>query len=105
MAAFTIGWTVTGNPDRKEFVGKTRSEVVRKMTEAQQMHREGKPVKIEAQTVAQFLDRWLADTVKPTVKPKTYQSYLWAITPHLKMGLGRFQLQKLSPARRSTFRE
>ena len=31
------------------------------------------------------------------VKPKTYQSYLWAVTPHLKVGLGRFQLQKLSP--------
>ena len=48
-------------------------------------------------TVEQFLGRWLEDSVKPTVRPKTYQSYAQMTRLHIVPSLGRMELTKLSP--------
>lgn len=48
-------------------------------------------------TVGEYLDRWLADTVKPTVRPWTYAGYEVHVRLHLKPTLGRISLERLSP--------
>jgi len=49
------------------------------------------------QTVGAFLDRWLEDVAKPTVRPKTHHSYAQLVRLHLKPTLGHNELAKLTP--------
>ena len=48
-------------------------------------------------TVAQFLECWLAESVKPKVRPRTFQSYDELVRVHLAPGLGRTRLNDLTP--------
>jgi integrase len=73
-----------GKLKRQYFYGKTHEEVAGKLTEALQKHRQGLPVAFERQTLGQFLDRWLEDSVKPSVRPNTYYSYEQNVTPVLE---------------------
>src|SRR3712207_2796632 len=50
-----------------------------------------------AQTVGQFLTRWLADVVQPHHRPKTYRTYEQLVRCHLVPALGHYQLSKLTP--------
>jgi len=47
--------------------------------------------------VAQFFERWLADTIAPSRRAKTYRSYEQIARCHLIPDLGRVQLAKLEP--------
>ena len=49
----------------------------------------------ERQAVAQYLASWLA-TVKPTIKPRTWQGYEQVIRLHIVPALGRERLVRLS---------
>lgn len=97
VAVLPLGWKSNGTLDRKEFVRSTRGEAVDAMEKAKRDHAEGKPVRFEDETLGHFLQRWLDDTKKISVKPKTFESYSWAVTNHLLPGLGRYQLHKLGP--------
>lgn len=92
-----------GKLQRQYFYGKTREVVAGKLAEATEKRRQGLPVAFERQTVAQFLDRWLKDRVKPSVRPNTYYSYEQNIRLYLKPSLGQIQLSKLSPQHLQSF--
>ena len=47
--------------------------------------------------MGQFLGRWLSDSVKPAVRPRTFQSYQELVRLHLGPVLGRIPLAKLQP--------
>lgn len=96
VAVLNLGYR-DGKRWRKSFYGKTRKEVQEQLTATLREQQQGLPVITERQTVAQFLDRWLADVVKPTVRPKTYHSYQQLVRLHLKPALGHHQLAKLDP--------
>lgn len=49
-------------------------------------------------TVATFLDRWLRDSVTPTVRPATLASYSGLVRIHIPPGLGSIRLSQLGPA-------
>jgi integrase len=55
------------------------------------------------QTLGQFLIRWLQDSVKPTVRPKTYTSYSQLLRIHILPALGAVPLAKLDPPRVQRF--
>jgi integrase len=86
-----------GGVKRESIYGKTQAEVRRKLTEIRRTIDQGGTIVTERQTVAAFLDRWLAEVVKPSVRPKTYHSYAQLVQLHLSPGLGRHQLAKLTP--------
>jgi integrase len=86
-----------GKRDRKSIYGKTRREVADQLNAAQNAKRQGLPVAVERQTLGQFLATWLADSVRPTVRPKTYESYAQLVRLYIEPELGRVQLGKLSP--------
>ena len=95
-AVVNLGWQ-DGKRRRKCFYGATRAEVQEKLIEALRDRQLGLPVIVERQTVAQFLQTWLDGIAKPSVRPKTFDSYSWIIRHHLVPGLGRVALVKLSP--------
>ena len=95
-AAMVIGYR-NGRPLRKHFYGETRSDVAGRLTKALQELQQGilpadDRIKLDA-----FLDRWLEDSVKPSVRAKTYDSYKQLARLYLKPELGHVRLSKLTP--------
>jgi integrase len=68
-----------------------------KLIAALRDHQQGIPIVTERQTVQQFIERWLTDCVKPSVRPKTLASYSQLVRLHIGPELGRISLSKLSP--------
>ena len=88
---------LTLNGKRKVFYGKTRQEANAKMTAAPASVHRGLPLVPERETVKSYLERWLADVVKPGVRPSTYASYEAITRVHLIPSLGKIPLAKLTP--------
>jgi len=88
---------VNGKRKRKYIYGATRKEVVEKLKAAQVAQGNGANLAVERITVAQFLDRWIADVVSRRNKARTVDGYKQIIKDHLKPHLGRHQLDKLRP--------
>src|SRR5829696_7634476 len=84
---------------RKSVYGKTRAEVQRKLTAVLRDVQQGLPVPTGRQTLGQFLDGWLVDVVKPTTRPRTFQSYEEVVRLHIKPALGKAPLERLTPQR------
>jgi integrase len=49
------------------------------------------------QTVRQFITRWLEDTVRPTLRPRTFETYEGKVRLHVLPELGHLTLAKLNP--------
>jgi integrase len=81
---------------RKAFYGKTRKEVQQKLTAALRDQQQGLPIVGGQQSVAQFLERWLVDVVKPGVRPRTWEAYRLNVQRLLPL-LGRHRLVPLTP--------
>ncbi|MGO9057358.1 MAG: tyrosine recombinase XerC [Candidatus Binataceae bacterium] len=91
-----LGWE-NGRRKRKHFYGSTAADVREHLLKARTDHSHGLPVAPERQTVGEFLDRWLAESVKPSVRPLTYQQYSAYIRLYITPALGKVQLAKLNP--------
>ena len=87
MARYTVH-TPTG-PKRKTLYGKTRREVDEKLTKAKANRDDGLVFDADNLTVGRYLERWLTDSVRDTVKATTYESYERLIRLHLVPTLGR----------------
>jgi integrase len=82
---------------RKWLYGKSRREVQEKLTAALRDVQQGLPLPSGRQTLGQFLDTWLADVVKPSVRPGTYTSYEQKVRVHIAPALGKLPLDKVTP--------
>jgi len=82
---------------RKTFYGKTRREVQEKLHTALNEQKQGILATGPQQTVKQFLEYWLEDVHKPAVRLSTYVMYRTIVNKYLILGLGHYQLQKLTP--------
>ena len=91
-AALTIG-----GGRRKTFYGRTRREVADKLTVALKAREDGLPATNDRLTVAAFLQRWLDESARPTVRPRTFESYAATVEQHLIPALGHYALTKLKP--------
>ena len=92
-AAVMVGWKLGPDgkrvPDRKIFTGATRHEVAEDLTAALRDRDRGINIKPGKQTVGDFLAAWLENTVKPSVRPKTYRSYEQMVRNHLSKTVPR----------------
>jgi integrase len=95
-AQYTV-WTAEGRK-RRSVSGKTRAEVSRKLTEAMADRDGGLLHDAGKLTVGEYLDRWLADSVKGTVKETTYANYAYITHKHVSPALGHVKLKTLTPA-------
>ncbi|MBI4491372.1 MAG: site-specific integrase [Chloroflexi bacterium] len=88
---------VDGKRKRKVYYGTTRKEAAERLKTALHDQAAGLPLPSERLTVGQFLDQWLKDSAKPSVRPKTFSSYAQLVRIHLGPALGKILLAKLSP--------
>ncbi len=94
-AVVDLGWE-GGKRRRKTFYGATRKAVGDALNKALREKAQGLPVAVERQTVEQFLTRWLEASVRPSVRPLTYEQYEQHVRLYINPALGKVQLSKLS---------
>jgi integrase len=86
-----------GRRARRSLLGKTRAEVRDKLQAAILVETSGLPLPAERMTVGVFLEQWLRDSARPSVRPRTYVSYASVVRIHLAPALGHLPLARLSP--------
>jgi integrase len=96
MGRYTVQ-TETG-PKRKTVYAKTRKDVAEKLTKAMADRDSGLVFDSENVMLSEYMRRWLNDSVKGSVKPKTFESYEWLARKHIVPALGHVKMKALSPA-------
>src|SRR5918995_5706455 len=86
MARYTVQ-TPTG-PKRKTLYGKTRREVDEKLTRAKANRDDGLVFDADNLRLGEYLGRWLADSVRDTVRQRTWERYEQIVRVHIKPALG-----------------
>jgi integrase len=104
MARYTVH--TAGGPKRKTLYGRTRAEVSSKLAKAMVDREGGFHFNDEDVAVGEYLDRWLSDSVRGTVRASTYERHEGIIRTHIGPALGHIKLKNLTPAHvRSLHRE
>jgi integrase len=93
-------------PKYRYIYGKTRAVVAEKLTKAMADRDGGLTFDAGKLTVEEYLDRWLSDSVRDTVRQSTWERYEQIVRVHIKPSLGRLKLKALTPAHvRGLYRE
>src|SRR5665213_1193966 len=82
---------------RASFYGATRKAVLDQFEKAREVHALGLPANAGKQLLAQFLERWLEDSVKVRCRPRTYVLYKQQVAAHIVPTIGHIALDKLTP--------
>ncbi len=91
---------------RRTVYGKTRKEVAEKLAKALSDREGGLVFDAGRLTVGEYLGRWLEDSVRDTVRQRTWERYEQIARVHIKPALGRIKLKALTPAHvRGLYRE
>jgi integrase len=83
-------------PKRRYVSGKNREEVRRKLTEAMANRDKGLVYDDENLTVGDYLDRWLSESVRNTIRESTYSRDKYLVANHVKPALGWLKLKNLN---------
>ena len=91
---------------RKTLYGKTRQEVAAKLATALSNREGGLTFDAGNLTLGDYLDRWLNDSVRDTVRQRTWERYEQIARVHIKPALGRIKLKTLTSTHaRGLYRE
>src|SRR5262249_12970484 len=71
----SLGYSEDGRRKRRTVYGKTKAEVQEKLRQIQNDAATGKLADAGTLTVAEYLTRWLENTARPKVQPKTHLTY------------------------------
>jgi integrase len=96
MARYTAQ-TSTG-PKRMTIYGKKREDVAEKLAKALSDRANGLNFGDENVSVGEFITRWLEDSAKGNLAPRTYHNYRLQLRRHIVPALGKIKLKGLSPA-------
>src|SRR5918996_1442511 len=96
MARYTVQ-TATGSK-RKTLYGKTRREADEKLTKAKADRDGGLVFDADNLKLGEYLARWLADSVRDTVRPTTFERYEQIVRLHIRPALGSLKLKSVTPA-------
>jgi integrase len=91
------------NQRRKTYYGKTRKEVQEKLNAALHEQQQGTLATGKRQTVAHYLNHWLEEVHKSTIRLSSYDRYRKLLDRHILPELGHFQVQKLSAQQAQAF--
>ena len=80
-----------------ETVRGTKKDAEKHLSEMYSKLDKGTFIKPTKTTLAEYLERWLTDYVKPNLGPRTYEGYESIIRCHLSPDLGHIQLMQLKP--------
>src|SRR5215207_9410241 len=92
-------------PKRRALYGKTRKEVADKLAKALSDRSSGLVFDAGTLILSEYLDRWLMDSVRDTVRQRTWERYEQIARVHIKPALGRVKMTALTAAHvRSLYR-
>jgi len=98
LAIITVGYSAGGKRLRKYVYGETKREVTEKLTRLQNQKLDGALQPTSKLKVDEYLQRWLEDAVKLSVRNTTYQSYSQLVRLHISPLIGGMKLASLTPA-------
>ena len=78
--------------------GEKRQDVADKLAEALGDRSKGLVFEADNLKVGEYLERWLADSVRDTVRPTTFERYEQMVRLHIRPVLGQTKLKNLTPA-------
>jgi len=84
-------------PKYSYLYGKTRREVDEKLTKAKAERNGGLVFDAGALTLAEYMERWLRESARNRLRPKTYKDYEGLTRVHIVPALGHVKLKKLTP--------
>lgn len=94
----TVGVRDDGRPDRRHVSSKSRADVVKKVRALERAREEGKVQAIgQHWTVRQWLEHWLENIARPSVRENTYSGYRVDVHVHLIPAIGAHKLRTLQP--------
>ncbi len=91
------------NHKRKYFYGDTRREVQEALKKALHEQQQGTLATGPQQTLKAYLEQWLDQVYKPTVRLNTYRQYRSIIRHHIVPALGHIAVQKLTAEKVQAF--
>ena len=80
-----------------ESIKGTKKEAEKRLAELLHQHDNGNYTKPGKSTVAQFLERWLADYARAGIAPRSYERYEGIVRSYLIPSLGSISLVRLKP--------
>jgi integrase len=95
MAQYYV-YTAKGRK-RKTLYGKTRAEAARKLARALSDRENGLTFDAGKMTLGEYLERWLTDSVRGTVRTSTFERHEQIVRAHVNPTLGRVMLKNLTP--------
>ncbi len=95
FAAYVWVTTPDGKRERKYVYGQTREETMAEWLKLHQAAVKG-PVAVRTPALRDYLAYWLAEVVKPNLKPKTAETYAMHVRLYIEPGLGTKALDKLT---------
>ena len=87
---------ITGKKKRPSVYGKTRPEVVKKLTKLMSDHQMGINIAPDKITLGAWIEKWLNNYAKPTVRIGTWEGYETNFRNHIKPLLGDTLITKLT---------
>lgn len=89
----------TGKPKRHYFYGKSKGEVQEKLNAAiSELHESGRVFQPSKLYFMEWLDKWLLERIKNTVRATTLENYQRIIKNHIAPVLGAIRLRDLTPS-------
>lgn len=96
VGVLDLGWE-GGRRRRKAVYASSKPAAQHRLAEIKRQHDAGLPVLDERQRVDQFLERWLQDVARVSLRPSTYRRYQELIRLHVIPNVGSRPLVRLSP--------
>lgn len=93
----------TINGKRRSFYGDKQADVLKEMREAQKKADDHTYCDPKKMTFGEWLDIWLEEYSKPTIKRTSYRSRKIYIDKHIKPALGKVKLQSINTTQIQTF--
>ncbi|HEY0754261.1 MAG TPA: site-specific integrase [Ktedonobacteraceae bacterium] len=98
-----VGSITLPDGKRRVFYGKKKSEVIDKIGEALHDLRRGMLPTSSNATLQEYIEQWLEEVHKDTIKLKTYTDYQGLLRNYIIPGLGTIKLQSLTPQQIQAF--
>src|SRR5215210_3079081 len=96
LARYTVH--TPDGPKRKMIYGRKYKDVEKELNKARGDAVRGITYDAGEQTVGEYLARWLSDSVRDTVRQRTYERYESIVRVHLGPSIGRVKLKAPTPA-------
>ena len=93
-----LGRDSTGKRMSRTVYSRTRDGAAAKLQALLDAQGRGLSIAVDRATIAGFLEEWLAQSVAPTVRPRTFASYTQIVRVYLAPDLGHRELRRLEPA-------